>query len=162
MRALVLALIAAFSGLLVAGLFVLDWFVIERSSVDLWAVAHCNAAGCFSKPIETLAAFHPYAITTLWLIAIAVTPVLLQTGAYLFAGTTRRRAVTALGYAASMASTACVLITAYVRQPMLHGQRGVASAAPFVVVCGLALGTIALRLATKPASRIPAARVRTS
>jgi len=158
-------LIAMSVALVVLGVFVLDWFVVGRMSIDLWAVCRCDSpAGCASHPLASagLGGFHLYAAATLWLTAFAIVPVLIQTGGYLL-GKRPWKYTPMIGYATGASCIASVLATVYAAGPTLHGSM---NAAPFVIVVANALGMIAMYCASSrldaptPASmRIPAARV---
>ena len=157
----VFCLITMSVSLVVLGVFVLDWFVVGRTSIDLWAVCRCDTpARCASHPLDAagLGGFHLYAATTLWLTACAIVPVLAHTGGYLL-GRRSWKYTPVIGYAMGATCIASVLATIYAAGPSLHGSM---KAAPFVMVVANALGMIAMYFASSRVdgpTRIPAARV---
>ena len=170
-----LTLLALYVVLMVAAVFVMDWFVLQswgsRQAIDLWAVSYCGSFGeCVSRPLEVagLGTFRPFAVATLWLTAAAAIPVIVRTGGFLLGRATWSN-LSVIGVFAMAASITCALISAYGARPIVRGY-GVLepSLAPFVLIAAHLVGLIAMSCASgrsrpctidRPVTNVPIARV---
>lgn len=165
-HALVLGLLVLHVALVIASVFVMDWFVTSsvsaqagwpghHDSIDLWAVSRCDeSAACMSAPLDRggYEALLPTALATLWVTAAATTLILVRAGSFL-AGRLRAPWAPFAGWVLTCALIGCAFVAAVAGGSHVdHGTNVYTTSAPFVLVLAQLIGMAAISYATPDAN----------